>query len=255
MRIITIAGWLLACSTLAHAAAVAVGNEPAASAPTPASPAPDADTLVVTDADDAGNQVALRTAIDLIQQGQPQFAAAMLDKLIPRLDKRHAGKRGTVFCAHTQAEALYYMGLAAAAKHDAVAVNGDYCDAYFFRGYANVDLHNPEAAEADFTKALALAPNNPHYLSEMGELQSQKHDWARALEFFERARDTAETYAPEHRQLAELTRALRGIGFVDVELGKLDEAEAQYRRCLELDLNDEKARGELGYVLDLKSKR
>ena len=147
------------------------------------------------------------------------------------------------------------MGLAGAARRAAVAVDRDYCDAYFFRGYANVDLHNPEAAEADFTRALSLSPVNAHYLSEMGELQSHKHDWARALEYYERARDAATPYAPEDRQVAELTRALRGIGYVDVELGKLDEAEAMYRRCLELDPNDTKAQGELGYVLDLKAKR
>ena len=259
MRIITMAGWLLAGTGLAHAAAVVVGGEAPDSAPTAAPPvaasAPDADTIHVTDADDAANQIGLRTAIDMIQQGQPQIAVAMLDKLIPRLDQQHANRRRTVFCAHTQAEALFYMGLAGVARRDAVAVNGDYCDAYFFRGYANVDLHKPEAAEADFTKALALVPNNPHYLSEMGELQSNKRDWDRALGYYERARDAATAYAPENRQLAELTRALRGIGYVDVELGKLDEAEAMYRRCLELDPGDEKAQGELGYVLDLKAKR
>jgi tetratricopeptide (TPR) repeat protein len=253
MRIIAIAGWLLAGSSLAHAAAVATEVAPTASAP--AAAAPDQDTVYVKDADDAANKVGLSTALDLIGKGQPQLAAAMLDKLIPRLDKRYAHPRQKVFCAYTSAESLYYMGLAGVARQDAVVVERTYCDAYFLRGYANVDLDKPEAAEADFTRALALSPVNPHYLSEMGELQSKKRDWTRALDFFERARDAATPYAPESLQVAELTRALRGIGYVDIELGKLDEAEAQYRRCLELDPGDTKAQGELGYVLDLKAKR
>lgn len=258
MRIIAIAGWLLAATSLAQAAAVATGIESPASAPeASATPAPVAgtDTIVVTDADDAANKIGFSTAISLIKEGQPQLAAAMLDKLIPRLEKRYAKPAGQLYCSHTQAEGVAYMSLAVAARRNALAVDSDLCDAYFFRGYANVDLGNPAAAEADFTRALELSPNNPHYLSEMGELLSHQHDLERALGYYERARDASPVYAREDMQVAELTRALRGIGFVDVELGRLDDAEAQYRRCLELDANDQKARAELGYVLNLRAKQ
>jgi tetratricopeptide (TPR) repeat protein len=82
-----------------------------------------------------------------------------------------------------------------------------------------------------------------------------RHDWPGALGYFNRARDTAPVFAPEGEADAELARALRGIGYVDVELGKLDEAEAMYRRCLDIDPKDQKATGELGYVLNLKAKQ
>ena len=142
---------------------------------------------------------------------------------------------------------------AAAAKKAAVALAGTYCNAVFLRGFAEVDLGRFDAAEVDYQRALALSPRNPHYLSEMGELHSKKHEWNEALAWYHRAEEAKEFAGPELAN-AELGRALRGIGYVDVELGKLDEAEAIYRRCLAIDPRDQKAQGELGYVLQLRAK-
>lgn len=261
MRLIMIAGWLLAGANLAQGAAVATGIEPAASAPQPsasASPHPGtgADTIYATDPEDAANQVAFQTAISMIRQGHPELATAMLDKLIPRLEKRHAKPGRQLYCAYSQTEALSYATQAAVAKQEAQVLHAnDLCDAYFFRGYAYVDLGKRDAAEADLKRAIEMAPNNPHYLSEMGEFESRRHDWTAAMGYYERARDAATPYAPDDAKVSELTRALRGIGYVDVELDRLDDAEAMYRRCLDLDANDQKAQRELEYVLNLRAQR
>ncbi len=69
-----------------------------------------------------------------------------------------------------------------------------------------------------------------------------------------RAPRSAEVSPPEVKT-RELTRALRGTAYVDVELGRLDDAEALYVRCLALDPNDAKAAGELRYVRAQQSKR
>jgi Flp pilus assembly protein TadD len=52
----------------------------------------------------------------------------------------------------------------------------------------------------------------------------------------------------------ELGRARRGLGYVLVELGKLDEAEKKYQQCLVDDPKDRKAAAELEYVRGLKAK-
>ena len=255
MRSATIAALLVACTGLARAGVVATNTE----APGPGMAASGAITINLDtpagDGQDAADKATLNQAARLIEAGQPQAAIDALAPLVAALEKRHGDSKQQLFCAHSQAEALLYMALAAAAKHDATALDGDFCDAYFVRGFAEIDLGRADAAEADYTRALALAPNNPHYLSEMGELHSSRHDWDGALAFFQRARDAAPAFSERGKDKAELARALRGIGYVDVELGKLDEAEALYRRCLEIDAGDQKAQGELGYVLQLKARQ
>jgi Tfp pilus assembly protein PilF len=51
------------------------------------------------------------------------------------------------------------------------------------------------------------------------------------------------------------SRSCRGIGFVLTEQGKLDESEANYRRCLTLDPNDQKSKDELAYIGRLRQKK
>lgn len=68
------------------------------------------------------------------------------------------------------------------------------------------------------------------------------------------ARPGKPAFAAPGRANAELGVALRGIGYVDVEIGKLHDAAAAYRRCLQIDPNDQKARAELGYVASVRAK-
>ena len=242
----TILAALLAASALAQAA-----NPGAATAPASSASAAEAAAAARRAADAA--KIAEATA--LIQSRQPQAAIdRVLDPLIAAQEAENASRTETVYCANTTTETLYYMLQAAQANKAAIALAGTYCNAVFLRGFAEVDLGKFTAAEADYTRALALSPNNPHYLSEMGELHSKKHEWEQALAWYHRAEEATEFASPE-RANAELGRALRGIGFVDVELGRLDEAEAIYRRCLTLDPHDQKAQGELGYVLQQRASK
>ena len=247
-----------------HAQAGIVGHTDAASAPVTAANAasappielnPDSSDPALSVDDQAGTH-ALNEAARLIQSGRPQEAIeAHLDPLIARLDARYRDAKGQLFCANTMTEVLLYLTQASVARREATVTDGNLCNAYFLRGFAEIDLRKGKAALADYERALALSPNNPHYLSEMGELHSNMRDWNGALGYFRRARDAAEAYSMGGKAKAEAGRALRGIGFVDVELGKLDEAEQMYRKCLEIDPGDEKARGELGYVQGQRAKQ
>ena len=204
---------------------------------------------------DAADQATLAQARKLIDVRQSQAAVDLLDPLIAAFDKRWRDSPSTVFCVHSQAETLLYMATATVAGHDAVAVDATYCDALYLRGYSRIDLGRASAAEADLQRALALAPHYPHYLSELGALHTMMRDWPVALKYYAQARDEAPTYSAEGKADAEMGVALRGTAYIDVELGKLEEAEALYRRCLEIDANDRKAQGELGYVQVQKAKR
>jgi len=249
MRIAILAALLAAWFCTARAAAV-----PGTDAATPAASAASAvdPAIAARRAADAGK---LNDAAMLIRAPQPQAAIdRILDPLIAAQEAENADRKETLYCSNTRAETLYCLLQAAREKKSAIALDGTLCNALFMRGFAEIDLGRIPAAEADHARMVALSPSNAHYLSEMGELQSRKHDWAAALSWFHRA-ETASGFAAPERVKAEQGRALRGIGYVDVELGKLDEAEAAYRRCLEIDPRDQKAQAELGYVLGLKAKR
>lgn len=53
----------------------------------------------------------------------------------------------------------------------------------------------------------------------------------------------------------DTARAWRGIGFVYIETGKLDEAEELYKKCLELNAEDKMAKAELAYIENLREKQ
>jgi tetratricopeptide (TPR) repeat protein len=78
-------------------------------------------------------------------------------------------------------------------------------------------------------------------------------NWTKAKEAFEKAEDQAPT-SPDESKAEVLGRARRGLGYVFVELGQLDEAEKKYRQCLAADPRDTKAAKELEYVRGLRTK-
>jgi tetratricopeptide (TPR) repeat protein len=256
-----LAAALAATWASAYAGAIADVGAPAqdgVAARVPAASAIDA-TVAARRAADAA---ALNEAGALIQSRQPQAAIErVLDRLIADRESDVRDVQSTVYCANTLAESLMYAASAASAASaantgkGALVVDGTLCNAYFMRGYAEVDLGKLKAANADYERALSPSPRNPHYLNEVGQFHSRMRDWTGALALFQRAEADSKGFAVEGRANAELGLALRGIGYVDVELGKLDDAEAAYRRCIEIDANDRKAKAELSYVLGLKAKQ
>ena len=254
MKIGILAAALAAACALAHAAVIGTyGVTSPAAASAAASAASGADPAAA--AKRAAEIASINQAGALIQAHQPQAAIErILDPLIADQEAQVREIPATIYCANTPTESLVYLIPAAHEKRAAVVVDGTLCNAYFLRGYAEVDLGKVAAAQADYEHVLTLSPSNPHYLNEVGQFHSRMHDWAGALALFHRAEIVANS-AATGRADAELGLALRGIGYVDVELGKLDEAEAAYRRCLEIDANDQKAKAELGYVLNLRAKQ
>jgi Flp pilus assembly protein TadD len=68
------------------------------------------------------------------------------------------------------------------------------------------------------------------------------------------AASAAREFSPPEAQNIELSRAWRGLGYVCVEQGKLDDAEKMYRQCLDLDAKDSRAVNELQYIQGVRAK-
>jgi Flp pilus assembly protein TadD len=137
---------------------------------------------------------------------------------------------------------------------DAAVYSAHWGDAYFLKGYALVELRRLPEAEAALRAAIALAPRNSQYLTELGQVQLRQRNLAGALESFTAAEAAVEFSPPQSKNL-ELGRALRGQGYVQIENRQLDAAEALYKRALALDAGDRHALGQLGYIQSLRGGR
>jgi tetratricopeptide (TPR) repeat protein len=192
-------------------------------------------------------------AVDLIRAKRALEALALLDKGIADQDKAHAGETHLLYSAHSPTQVLLYATQGAKEKKDVTVLGPGWSDLLFLKGFALIDLGRSDEAKAYLERAIALSPMHSQYLSEMGEWYKSHEDWERAHQFYQKAYDFA-GFAPENGQLKEKTRALRGMGYVLTEQGKLKEAERAYRDCLKLDSRDEIAKGELTYVRGLQAK-
>lgn len=198
----------------------------------------------------------------LIDSRKPQAAIELCEKVIAAFQTHYAKSDHVIYCARTQTENLGYLLMAAAAidkgtfekgKRDAIVLSQTWSAAYFMKGYALQELGRRAEAKAAVNEALKLSPWNAQYLAELGALHSLEKNWTKAREVFEKAEEHAEI-SPDNAKASDLARARRGLGYVLVELGQLDEAEKKYQQCLKDDPNDTKAAAELEYVRGLKAK-
>ena len=205
----------------------------------------------------------LQEARTLIDTKKPQAAIEKCDKVIALFQKRYANSKEKVYCAGSSAESLGYLMKAAAAMSDgtfekgrknAIVLSPTWASACFMKGFAFEEMRKLAEAKSAFEQALELSPWNSQYLSELAYLFAMQKDWAKAKEHYQAAEEHA-PLSPDNTKAENLARARRGLGYVFVELGQLDEAEKKYQQCLKENPKDAKAAAELEYVRDLKAKR
>lgn len=222
-------------------------------AATPVNPDPDKDADLST---------LLHEARALVDAKKPQPAIEKCDRVIASFKTHYANSKSKIYCAQTSAESLGYLALAAAAmtkgefdkdKKNAITLSPTWSTAYFIKAYALQDLGRIAEAKSVLQLALELSPWNSRYLSELGSIYVLEKNWTKAKEVFAKAEDNA-SLARDDSKDEVLARARRGLGYVFVELGQLDEAERKYQQCLATDPNDVKAAKELEYVRGLRTK-
>jgi tetratricopeptide (TPR) repeat protein len=184
----------------------------------------------------------------LLREHRPAEAIEDFDKVISSYETMGAGSDTAAYCGRSPKESLFYLVQAEKDKKSAIVLGTTWCDAYYLRAYALTELGRNDEARASLEQAVRMAPNNAHYRSELANLHASEKNWKEALAMFDVATRLAEEFSPEERRIPELGRALRGKGFVLVELGRLDEAEMIYRKCLEINPADDAAMKELRYV-------
>ncbi len=238
---------LMAAPAVATPAAAA----PTATAPAPASPAPASPAPVIPSADEMVTQAmqqmssnpaeALRLATD---------ADAAYHQEHDRDGRRH-------YCVSSEAalEALAQLaGFAAnGSAQEADLVGPGWCGAQFLAGFALINLGRSAEAQPWLQRAAEMEPTNALYLSELAEWYKTARQWDEAGPLFERA-EAAAQYAPAPIANAVRARAIRGQGFVAIERGDLDKAEAEFRRSQTIDPDSPAAQSELAYIASLRAR-
>jgi Flp pilus assembly protein TadD len=205
--------------------------------------------------EDAKASQQLVDGVRLVQSKKSAEAIQIFDSVAAGYESKYKDKNTRFYSARSPAETLFYtLDAANANKGSATVVSGNWGYAYYLKGYALLDLGRVAEAKVQLQRAVTLSPQNSQFLSELGHVYQLEKDWQPALQIFQRAEGAAKEFSPANARNAELGRAWRGMGFAYVELNRLDEAEAMYRKCLELDKNDAAAMRELRYVQGVKAK-
>jgi len=196
------------------------------------------------------NDAKLGEIVQLIQGGQPQQAVDKLNPLLADYERRYAGKPKPL-CDVEPAETKAYAGVAG---KDYTLADGGWCIALWAKGFALIDLKQLDAAVPFLERSVALAPFHPHYLSELGYAYQAQKSWQRSYDFYARAADSALRQEGERRNKS-LRRAWFGMAFDMIEMGRLDDAEKLFRKCLEVSPNDEAVKSELRYIEEQRAKK
>jgi tetratricopeptide (TPR) repeat protein len=198
----------------------------------------------------------LTNAASLIKQGNLKRALdGPLSQANTACDSLYLNKGKRVYVARDLAETILLLAMSAAAddKQDAEVIDSFCPDVFYMTGYAYVDLGKIEDAMHHVKKAIAMSPLNSQYLSELGHLYQVQRKHEDALKTFQESEAAAEKWSPDAVKKDELARAKRGVGFNLIELNRLDEAEAKFKECLELNAGDKGAANELAYIRSLRS--
>jgi tetratricopeptide (TPR) repeat protein len=196
--------------------------------------------IPLTSVDNAKLGQLLTEGAQLAQSRKPVDAISYFDRIIAGYEEAYKGEEANLYCARWQIDSLMYLVEAGNAKTSAKLVSTNWAYAYYLKAYSLLDLGRISEAKPLLERAIALSPRNSQFLSEMGNIYQRDQNWPKALEVFMAAEAAAREFSPQGLKNIELSRAMRGLGYVYIEQGKLDDAEKMYRQCLELDDTDSK---------------
>ncbi|WP_404338762.1 tetratricopeptide repeat protein [Sphingomonas sp. MMS12-HWE2-04] len=193
----------------------------------------------------------LAEAVTAIQSKEPQKALAVLDPLLADYASLYAGEKRTMLCDTARAETAAYAQLPGGSA--ARLVDSGWCIALWAKGFALIDVDKLDEAVPYLERAAALSPLHAHYLSELGYAYQSQKKWQVSYDTYAKAADAAKRQDLEQRKKS-LRRAWFGMAYNLVELGRYDEAEALFNKCLELVPGDEAVLAELAYLKEQRAK-
>lgn len=182
-----------------------------------------------------------------IKAGDPAKAVGLADRIIAGYNAQMAREPGRkAYCANGD-KVIHRLLEAAIRREDAAVYPQALCDAHFFKGFALIDMGRGDLAEDELRRATELDPFEPHYVNEYAELFKSRREWQKSYDLFARAWDiVAKDKSGPDALIA--ARALRGMGYNKLEMGRFDEAERLFRQSQEYEPDSAAARAELAFI-------
>lgn len=209
-------------------------------------------TAQKADTGEAAAQAHVEATAQAIRAGDLTKAAAEDDLALAAYQALYAGEKRLIYCGMNTAEAIAYMGMAGAAKRDAIAIAPGWCDAIYFKGYLAVEAGNIGEARRYYEQVLRMAPMHWQYLTELGYTY-RNSDPAKSLDYYTQAEGGIGLI--DNAQQAKAIAIVRhGKGYALSELKRYDEAASFYQLALKDDPNDQIAIHELGYIAQQRHK-
>jgi tetratricopeptide (TPR) repeat protein len=187
----------------------------------------------------------------LIANNDKDGALALLNPILSQCESSIAASDKKIIYVFNVAEFLEYVAIMKS-KED-VIWKKDLCpDAYKTAAFIYVAANDKEKAFKYLDKAIEIAPfwADPH--TERGYLLGQQGDLAAALMEYEKAIELADKYKTS---APVKPLALRGLGFILIEMNELDRAETAFKESLKLEPNNKLAENELEYIRQLQAKK
>lgn len=158
-----------------------------------------------------------------------------------------AGADDEIYATHSATETDAYTKKVAKENEGAakpvrmVTVDGAWTDALLLKARAQVALNKIKDAKSTLDQASVISPVYPYVWIEFGKIHQAEKDWDKALSAYKTTESYAGAVEDKVVQKQVLATGLRGQAEALIELGRVDEAEALYKRCLKLDPADSAA--------------
>jgi len=198
---------------------------------------------------------AVDEALEMLSQGGAREAVSRLVDIIKRTpeDYAHVTDTGEALSIEfwTQDEFVHYVtwGQANGGIEKQIVWTGNaYPRAHFYLGFVLVKDKQYERALAILEAGSQLQPTCPRFHLEIAHALGMLGRHKEAIERY----DLVASEGP-FTTLIDVGVARRGVGFVHIEAGDLDSAEASFLSSLEVDPDSENAKHELKYIEHLRA--
>jgi tetratricopeptide (TPR) repeat protein len=137
-------------------------------------------------------------------------------------------------------------------KKNNVVDNYICADATYHKASAYVEMKKLDKAKVWVEKAMKILPKASTYVTELAFIYQSKKNLIKALQVYKKAEDIARNDLDYQDNKRGLSRAIRGQGFILIEIGRLKEAKEHFNEALKINPNDTSALHELKYIESLE---